>query len=437
MLNQITENNKEHGMITNKEKRQAYGELFTSPALTKTILTVLTISGIVSISSTMMMVEKFNISSEKTLYIAISGIILLILLDYVKRLFFSNYVNSEIEEPITEIKKSKLSLVMLFLTVTAVLMIDLMGSYSTAIMVEQQMQKSSITDSLDYEIMQKNKDNEAINMSTEAYQKAHNEWKKAKAENKADCKQDWKGKKWRTKRGICINSFKEKEPKKEDFKQSATINKDDITKIKNKNSNLFIKYVFYFVFGIIGLILGVMNYLTLSEMVQNRRDILVLLTDTRVSIIKGFISKLQQMKDEETREILEKVEEHHEEVGKQKIEAKELELALSRSTEEALLNQLKTNVKDTTVTAQNYTIKKRNTKKNNKSSTVTNQDKFDADKLRNRILNEYDSNKKIISKSELIDLENRAEDKVYKSVTKELVREGLITLKKGYGYYLA
>jgi len=56
--------------------------------------------------------------------------------------------------------------------------------------------------------------------------------------------------------------------------------------------------------------------------------------------------------------------------------------------------------------------------------------------IRETLLNNYDDNGKIISKPNVINIENREEDKLYKAVTKELVQEGLISYKNGYGYFI-
>jgi len=56
--------------------------------------------------------------------------------------------------------------------------------------------------------------------------------------------------------------------------------------------------------------------------------------------------------------------------------------------------------------------------------------------IRETLLHNYDNNGKIISKPNVINIENREEDKLYKMVTKELVQEGLISYKNGYGYFI-
>jgi len=424
-------------MVTEKEKKEAYGELILSPQITKRILIVLFVSGVVSIVSTLMMVDKFNLPTDKIYYFAIGGVLLLVFLDYAKRLFYSIYVNSEIEAPVNGTNKANLSLIMTLAVVIAILMIDLLGAYSTGIMVETAIKKDSVTNSLDFEILEKNKKAEAITNSLTAYQKALNSFNTRKKDHILACNKSWKTPKYRTKNGECLDKFTEEVPKKKDFTVSAIIKKSDIEKIEKENSNFFVKNVFYFIFGIMGLILGVLNYFALSEMMQIRRNILVLLTPTRISIIRGFLAEIQRLKDEEARQVLEKVQEHTKEVTKQKIEAKELELSLSRNSEEELLNQLKSNVESGNVEPKEYTIYKRKTTDKKPKIKKTNQEKFDAEILKKRLLSEFDEKGKIVSKTTLIDVSNREQDKAYKIAVKELLEQDLIVFKKGYGYYIA
>jgi len=58
------------------------------------------------------------------------------------------------------------------------------------------------------------------------------------------------------------------------------------------------------------------------------------------------------------------------------------------------------------------------------------------EQIRATLLNNYDENGKIISKPNVINIDNRDEDKLYKMVTKELVQEGLINYKNGHGYFI-
>jgi len=58
------------------------------------------------------------------------------------------------------------------------------------------------------------------------------------------------------------------------------------------------------------------------------------------------------------------------------------------------------------------------------------------EQIRATLLNNYDENGKIISKPNVINIDNRDEDKLYKMVTKELVSEGLINYKNGHGYFI-
>jgi hypothetical protein len=56
--------------------------------------------------------------------------------------------------------------------------------------------------------------------------------------------------------------------------------------------------------------------------------------------------------------------------------------------------------------------------------------------IRETLLSNYDDSGKIVSKTNVINIEDREEDKLYKAVTKELVQEGLISYKNGYGYFI-
>ena len=58
------------------------------------------------------------------------------------------------------------------------------------------------------------------------------------------------------------------------------------------------------------------------------------------------------------------------------------------------------------------------------------------EQIRATLLSNYDENGKIISKPNVINIDNRDEDKLYKMVTKELVNEGLINYRNGHGYFI-
>lgn len=426
-------------MITNKNELRAYGNLIIRSQITLTIVVVLIASGLVSVFSTLMMVEKFKLSMSNIVWFSVGTVVLLVLLDFIKRYFYALAINNFVVSKIEKIKNFHIMSFMTVLSVLVVMMIDATGAYSTAVFVEQTMQKSSVTDSLDYEILEKNKAAESITLSSTKYQEALQIFNTNKQQHINNCNQAWRVPRYRTKNGQCMDKFKQSEPIKSDFVVSAAINKKDIEKIKNDNSNFFTENIFYMVFGIVGLILLVLNFLTLTEMYQKFKSIIRALTPTRIEIVRGHLEADAKERDESERRKLLIEQTHAEEQNQMEEEAIELNRTLERSSDEKMLNELKTRNRNENVRNEEYkiTLRGKNKKsKTQKSDNTKKMEKLEEKELIEILLNNYDDSGKIISKKDVINIDNREQDKLYKKVVGDLMVQNEITYRKGYGYYI-
>ena len=427
-------------MITNKNELRAYGNLIIKSQITLTIIGVLIASGCVSVFSTLMMVEKFKLSMSNIVWFSIATVALLVLLDFIKRYFYALAINNFVVAQVEKVQNFHLMSVMTFLSVLVVIMIDGTGAYSTAVFIEQTMQKSSVTDSLDFEILEQNKEAEAITLSSAGYQTALDKYNQNKQQHIDNCNQAWRVPRYRTKNGQCMDKWKQSEPIKSDFVVSASINKDDIEKIKEDNSNFFTENIFYMVFGIVGLILLVLNFLTLTEMYQKLKSIRRALTNTRIEIVRGHLEADAKERDESERRKLLIEQTHAEEQNAMEEEAIELNRTLERSSDEKMLNELKTRNRNENVKNEEYkiTLRGKNKKsKTQKSDSTKKHEKLEEQELREILLSNFDESGKIISKKDVINIDNREQDKLYKKVVGDLMVANEITYRKGYGYYIA
>jgi len=376
-----------------------------------------------------------------TLYKAI-GIFVLILIvaDTFKRGALSNYYNSQIRNIIIGAKVLKMQLIVSLLALSFMTVFDIVGSFSTANYVEAKYQEFQATNSKEFELLESNAKNGQSELSIYsqelavwqqdkklAYQACNEKYRRWKAHYKADCKNDWD------------NNPKNAKPKRPSASGSVSVS--DYKSVKeDTNSDFLSEYIFYIILFLSMALTILLQYTTISEIQNNKDEIDQSLTSMVIGILQDRLSELEtNMVQHETKrnELISSGDKEEKRLGR---EFEKMGKGISLlSMGKAVEARGKTVERIANNEAMPITTKKAgfvDVSFNQKVAETKNKTLTKVD-IVTHLYKDIESrgDNKLTSKSSIIDIENRTEDRHYKEVMEILKKGAIIKFVVGHGYY--
>jgi len=244
-------------------------------------------SGVVSTFGVFTLTAPF-FTSETSLYIAlISFVVLLVILDTIKRGSFTKFLNSLLKKTILGKKASKTYLIIFIGAFSFVVALDLVGVLSTAEKGANLYSQTKTTESREFKILEQNAENgKAQNLS---YTTTLRVWQEVKKGADLSCNEQWKG--WKTKyKAKCKNEWLEKNPMPQNT-ANTNIEISDYKQIKKSFDGFLDNWLQTILTVVLGLFTLLMQYLTIAKIYDDYDEIDESLTDTRISFINDTIQE--------------------------------------------------------------------------------------------------------------------------------------------------
>lgn len=372
--------------------------------------------------------------SEDNLQIAL-GVFVLVLgvADTVKRSSLAKYYNSIIRKDITQNGKVlKMNMVIAVIAMLFMVVFDFVGSFATAEYVKNKYSESRTTDSKEYALLEANAENGKDEISL--YKTELATWQKDKSDASVTCAEKWKG--WKSKyKAKCKEEWETKNPKPIKPSSNTTVSIADYSDLKSSaNDDFLSRNIFNIVLFLSLALTMILQYTTVSEIKDNFDGIKETLTPMVLGILQDRLSELEtNMIEHET--LRNKVISDGDKVEKTELRkfeklGKAIGLMTLNKAVESRGNTVKRianneNFVDTSAKAGfvDFGLSK------NENMTIGN--------LRELLLNGLQSGDKLPSKTQVININNRAEKKIYEDLMHELFKvEKIVEFRKGSGYYL-
>jgi len=233
---------------------------------------------------------------DNALYKAIGiFIVILIVADTFKRGALANYLNSVTRKKILEtVKTRKMQLVISLLALSFMFVFDVVGSVSTANYTEQSYQDFRATNSKEFQLMEAKA--KSGSDATALYMQLKNSYDQSESKAQTACNNKWRVPKYRTKNGQCMEAWysTHSEPKLNEISTSNTVNVDDYKSLKKESNEDFLSnYMFYIILFLSLALTMLLQYTTLSEILEKHEDIDETLTPEVVGILQDRISELE------------------------------------------------------------------------------------------------------------------------------------------------
>ena len=274
----------------------------------------LIVSGIISTFGVYSLIRPFftegEVTNTSTLNTAIiSFIVVLIIFDTVKRGAFTKFFNSLLKTKIINSKMKKGYLVIAVFSTLFMIMLDGLGSWSTAEKGANLYSQFKTNSSTEYQILQQNAESgkqEASNYpllletwkqsKKEAYQNCNDTWKGWKAKYKAKCKKEWDNEK--DENGKLIHAMPQPT-------SNGQIKLNDYENIKSDKEGFLDRYLFIILFALLSLMTLLMQYLTIAKIYDDYNDIEESLTFERIEFINDTIQEHETILAEHEQKVAE------------------------------------------------------------------------------------------------------------------------------------
>ena len=255
-------------------------------------ISALFFSGLISTFGIYSILLSMNIEGNN-LYKAI-GIFILILIvaDTFKRGALANYLNSVTRNNILgNVKTRKMQLVISGLALSFMFVFDIVGSVSTANYTEQSYQDFRATNSKEFELLKDNAQNDKSALTI--YSQELTTWTQEKADAKITCNEKWKG--WKAKyKAKCKEEWNANNPKPTKPSSNGSVSVNDYRDVKSENNDDFLSsYMFYIILFLSLSLTMLLQYTTLSEILERHEDIDETLTPEVIGILQDRISELE------------------------------------------------------------------------------------------------------------------------------------------------
>jgi len=413
-------------------------------------ISALFFSGLISTFGIYSILLSMNIEGNN-LYKAI-GIFILILIvaDTFKRGALANFLNSVTRNNILgNVKTRKMQLVISGLALSFMLVFDVVGSISTANYTEQSYRDFRATNSKEFELLeQKAQQGKDTNSNYTLELKI---WNELKSEEIARCATRNRTDKYRN---ICLDKWKAKHAMPVNPKADTTVNVSDFKELKTETNEDFLSsYMFYIIFFLAMALTMLLQYTTLSEILERHEDIDETLTPEVIGILQDRISELEtNMIQHETKrnELIsdsDREEKHHkrkfEKLGKaikllginKAVEARGETVkrvannsSFPTTTKKAGFVDFSFNQQDEENGIDTY---RQNQESVNNAVTAVN----DENLIKALYSTVTDENSKLVSKPNVIDTTKRVQVQKLSKIYDVLKRSNIIELRGNKGYY--
>ncbi len=434
-LNQCNQTTKEHKMITeqNKEtvsiKNKILERFLIQGSHNLKSIGGLLVSGIVSTFGVYTLIKPF-FSSQTSLYIAIIAfIVLLIILDTIKRGAFTKFLNSLLKKIIINKAISKTYLIIFIGAFIFLVGLDFLGVLSTAEKGANLYSQSKTTESTEFKILEQNSENGKAQNSN--YTEVLKVWKETKAESYKNCDEEWKG--WKSKyKAKCKKKWLEKNPMPQNT-ANANIKISDYKEIKKGFNGFLDEWLQTILTIILSLFTLLMQYLTIAKIYDDYDEINESLTCTRIAFINDTIQEHFSILAEYEQAQAEMLADSEREKKAQDLKFQEVGEAIAITHK---VKMVETRGKTVKRIANNSYIPK----EESKSAFVrTGKEKkeFNKEEIIFKLFLNGKAKKgdKLTSKGELINVKDRGQNEKMVALYEELENKKLLVFKTGKGYF--
>ena len=401
----------------------------------------LLVSGIISTFGVYSIIKPFFGEGSHSLTVAlISFVIVLIIFDTIKRGSLTKFFNSLLKKKIIGSKPKKGYLVIAVFATIFMVLLDGLGAWSTAEKGADLYTQYKTNSSTEYQILQQNA--ESGKATAQNYTLELSVWQQSKADAYQVCNEKWHG--WKAKyKAKCKEEWNTANPMPKQT-TDGQIKIDDYQSIKNDQRGFLDEYLFIILFSLLALMTLLMQYLTIARIYDDYNDIDESLTFERIEFINDTIQEHETIVAEHEQQVAEMMANSTREKKHQDKKFQEVGEAIAITHKKKMVHTRAETVKRI---ANNEYVPQEQAKAGfvhnpfHEDEGVTVQDeksvtgalsKFD---IVEALFNGMDEDNKLTSKTKIIDVKNRTEDRHYKEVMEKLKKCAIVEFKRGYGYY--
>ncbi len=264
------------------------------------------VSGIVSTFGVYSVIRPFFTDKEVTNYATlntalIAFVVVLIIFDTIKRGALTKFFNSLLKKKIIDSKVKKGYLVIAVFATLFMIMLDGLGSWSTAEKGANLYSQFKTNSSTEYQILQQNA--ESGKQEASNYPLLLEAWKQSKQDAYKNCNDTWRG--WKAKyKANCKKEWDNAHPMPQPT-NNAQIKLDDYESIKSNKEGFLDKYLFIILFVLLLLMTLLMQYLTIAKIYDDYNEIEEGLTSERIDFINDTIQEHETILAEHEQQVAE------------------------------------------------------------------------------------------------------------------------------------
>lgn len=265
----------------------------------------LLVSGIISTFGVYGLIAPFfttdGVLSSKVYTTLVAFVIVLVIFDTIKRASFTKWLNSILKETILLKKRATSYLIITILSTFFLISLDALGSWTTAELGANLYLQAKTNKSTEFKILEQNAENGKVSATN--YKEELKAWKEMKAEAYQNCNDKWAG--WKAKyKAKCKTEWGNKHPMPTNT-TSGNINIKDYQSIKNQNQGFLDEYLQTILFILLSLLTLLMQYLTISKIHDDYKDIDDSLSDDKIEFIRDDIAEHEQIQAEHEQAVAE------------------------------------------------------------------------------------------------------------------------------------
>ncbi|MBU1667600.1 hypothetical protein KKC13_04220 [bacterium] len=261
----------------------------------------LLVSGVISTFGVYSVIKPFfeGVSTLNTALIAF--VMVLIIFDTIKRGALTKFFNSLLKKKIIGSKPKKGYLVISVFATIFMVLLDGLGSWSTAEKGADLYTQFKTNSSTEYQILQQNA--ETGKATAQNYTIELSAWQQSKADAQQTCNEKWNG--WKAKyKAQCKEEWNTANPMPTQT-ADGQIKIDDYQSIKNDRQGFLDEYLFIILFTLLLLMTLLMQYLTIAKIYDDYNEIEEGLTFERIEFINDTIQEHETILSEHEQQVAE------------------------------------------------------------------------------------------------------------------------------------
>ena len=214
-------------------------------------------------------------------------VVLLIIVDTIKRGALTKYFNSILRGMIEGTKIKKFLLVVTIITAMFAFTLDIVGSFSTADILIKSYQEKRNTTSKEFELLEANAESGAEQAKN--FPLLLSSWKEDRTLAYQNCSEKWKG--WKSKyKADCKTEWDEKNPKPIQS-TATTVKVEDYKAINAQNTDFITEYGFYIAFVLFATLTAIFQYLTIAKIYDDFKELEDDLSNDKIDFINDTIEE--------------------------------------------------------------------------------------------------------------------------------------------------